>query len=290
LKVERESQQEGRDLELEESQIHEYNRLKEDAAKRSTAINTEIEKLQREQQNDQEKLDAERRKKSELYSQQKQKHKELTEAKSRAEKLREYIVTSKKTLQDHKKLRLELERDVDNTCKRIREINVELEGVMKRQGDAKVDRTESTRQKRRAELLETLRRLFNGVHGRVLNLCEPINNRYKIAITKVLGKYMYAIVVDTEKTARDCIQYMKEQCAEPETFLPLDYIDAKPINEQLREIREPRGVKLVIDVIRYDLPVVKRALQFTCGNSLVCETADDARKVAFGQYQRHKVC
>ena len=48
---------------------------------------------------------------------------------------------------------------------------------------------------------------------------------------------MYAIVVDTEKTARDCIQYMKEQCAEPETFLPLDYIDAKPINEQLREIR-----------------------------------------------------
>jgi len=50
-----ESQSEGRDLELEESQIREYNRLKEEAAKRSTAINTEIEKLQREQQTDQEK-------------------------------------------------------------------------------------------------------------------------------------------------------------------------------------------------------------------------------------------
>ena len=56
LQVEVESQTEGRDLELEESQIHEYNRLKEEAAKRSTALNTEIEKLQREQQNDQEKL------------------------------------------------------------------------------------------------------------------------------------------------------------------------------------------------------------------------------------------
>jgi len=53
--VEQESQNEGRDLQLEESQIHEYNRLKEEAAKRSTAINTEIEKLQREQQTDQEK-------------------------------------------------------------------------------------------------------------------------------------------------------------------------------------------------------------------------------------------
>uniref|UniRef100_H2YW12 Structural maintenance of chromosomes protein n=1 Tax=Ciona savignyi TaxID=51511 RepID=H2YW12_CIOSA len=275
--VELESQNEGRDLELEESQITEYNRLKEEAAKRSTALNTEIEKLQREQQTDQEKLDAERRKKSELWSQQKQKKKELEESSSRVEKLRDYIETSRNTLQEHKKLKVELEQQ------RIREINIELEEVMKKQGDAKVDRTESSRQKRRLELLETLRRLFPGVYGRVLDQCEPVHNRYKIAITKVLGKYMYAIVCDTEKTARDCIQYMKEQCAEPETFLPLDYIDAKPINDQ-----EPRGVKLVIDVIKYELPAIKRALQFTCGNSLVCENADDARKVAFGQVQRHK--
>uniref|UniRef100_H2YW08 Structural maintenance of chromosomes protein n=1 Tax=Ciona savignyi TaxID=51511 RepID=H2YW08_CIOSA len=282
------SQNEGRDLELEESQITEYNRLKEEAAKRSTALNTEIEKLQREQQTDQEKLDAERRKKSELWSQQKQKKKELEESSSRVEKLRDYIETSRNTLQEHKKLKVELEQQVQSSFERIREINIELEEVMKKQGDAKVDRTESSRQKRRLELLETLRRLFPGVYGRVLDQCEPVHNRYKIAITKVLGKYMYAIVCDTEKTARDCIQYMKEQCAEPETFLPLDYIDAKPINDQLREIKEPRGVKLVIDVIKYELPAIKRALQFTCGNSLVCENADDARKVAFGQVQRHK--
>ena len=76
----------------------------------------------------------------------------------------------------------------------------------------------------------------------MLDLCEPVHNRYKIAITKVLGKYMHAIIVDSEKTARDCIQYMKEQCAEPETFLPLDYIDAKPVNEQLREIWSVRCI------------------------------------------------
>ena len=32
-----------------------------------------------------------------------------------------------------------------------------------------------------------------------------------MAITKVLNKNMDAIVVDTEKTGRECIQYMKEQ-------------------------------------------------------------------------------
>ncbi|XP_076824452.1 structural maintenance of chromosomes protein 1A-like isoform X1 [Clavelina lepadiformis] len=275
----------GRDFELEECQIREYNQLKEEAAKRSTAINTEIEKLQREQQNDQEKLDAEKRKRGELVAQKRQKDKELEESTTRVTKLKDYIETSRKTLAEHKKLKEQLEQQVQESFERIRQINIELEEVMRTQGDAKVDRTESSRQKRRVELLETLRRLFPGVYGRVLDLCEPVHNRYKIAITKVLGKYMNAVICDTEKTARDCIQYMKEQCAEPETFLPLDYIEAKPVNEQLREIKEPRGVRLVIDVIKYELPAIKRALQFTCGNSLVCESADDARKVAFGQVQ-----
>lgn len=35
--------------------------------------------------------------------------------------------------------------------------------------------------------------------------------RYTFAITKVLGRNMDAIVVDTEKTGKDCIQYLREQ-------------------------------------------------------------------------------
>ena len=56
-----------------------------------------------------------------------------------------------------------------------------------------------------------------------------------------------------------------------------------------REIREPKNVKLVVDVIRYDPPSIKKALIFACGNALVCETVEDARKVAFGGSERHKV-
>lgn len=39
----------------------------------------------------------------------------------------------------------------------------------------------------------------------------PFFFRYTLAITRVLGRNMDAIVVDTEKTGRDCIQYLKEQ-------------------------------------------------------------------------------
>ncbi len=48
-------------------------------------------------------------------------------------------------------------------------------------------------------------------------------------------------------------------------------------------------MKLVVDVIRYDPPCIKKALLFACGNALVAETMDDAKKVAFGIGERHKV-
>ena len=35
--------------------------------------------------------------------------------------------------------------------------------------------------------------------------------RFSLALTKVMGRNMDAIVVDNEKTAKDCIQYIKEQ-------------------------------------------------------------------------------
>lgn len=71
-------------------------------------------------------------------------------------------------------------------------------------------------------------------HGRLLEMCQPSHRRYQVAITKVLGKYMDAIVCDSEKTARECIQYMKDQRIEPETFLPLDFLDVESIDEKLR--------------------------------------------------------
>lgn len=68
----------------------------------------------------------------------------------------------------------------------------------------------------------------------MINMCHPRHPKYKVAVTKVLGKYMEAIVVDGAETARSCIRYLKEQMLEPETFIPLDNIDAQPVRERLR--------------------------------------------------------
>jgi len=53
-------------------------------------------------------------------------------------------------------------------------------------------------------------------------------------------------------------------------------------------IRSPADVKLVVDVIRYEPPVIKKALLYACGNALVCNTVEDAREVAYNMETRHK--
>lgn len=286
--LEEESQSQGRSLQLEDSQVQQYNRLKEEAGRRAAEYMQDLDAIIRDQKMEQDRLDSAQRDIATYESKLKQKQHELEENKNRVSKLEDYIHTSRSALEDQKKVEQDLAKEVNESSYRVDEINRELESITSQLGEAKVDRQESSRATRKAELIETLKRLYPGVHGRLLDLCEPSHKKYQIAITKVLGKHMDSIVCDSEKTAKDCIQYMKEQRIEPETFLPLDYLEVGQINEKLRDIRDPKNVKLIIDVIHYDPPVIKKALLFACGNALVCETVEDARRVAFGGVERQR--
>nr|CAD7567858.1 unnamed protein product [Timema californicum] len=276
-----ESQSKGRDVHLEDVQVQEYHRLKEEAAKRSAMYLQQLDSVNREQKADQDRLDNEGRKKSEMENRLRQKGHEKDEAQKRIEKLAEHIKTSESALEDQKRMREDLQSDVGSSKERVQELQKELESVLEQLGDARVDKHEDSRRKKKQEIVENFKRLYPGVFDRMINMCQPIHKRYNVAITKVLGKYMEAIVVDTEKTARQCIQYLKEQMLEPETFLPLDYIQAKPLKERLRNIKDPKNVKLLFDVLHYSPMDIKRAVLFATNNALVCETPEDAMKVAY---------
>ncbi|XP_067011670.2 structural maintenance of chromosomes protein 1A [Anabrus simplex] len=276
-----ESQSKGRDVHLEDAQVQEYHRLKEEAGKRSAMYLQQLDSVNREQKSDQDRLDNEGRKKSEIENRLLQKRHEKEEAVKRIEKLAEHIKTSESALEDQRRLRQDLQSDVGTSKERVLELQKELENVVEQLGDARVDKHEDSRRKKKQEIVENFKRLYPGVFDRMINMCQPVHKRYNVAITKVLGKYMEAIVVDTEKTARQCIQYLKEQMLEPETFLPLDYIQAKPLKERLRSIKEPKNVRLLFDVLHYNPPDIKRAVLFATNNALVCETPEDAMKVAY---------
>ena len=76
---------------------------------------------------------------------------------------------------------------------------------------------------------------------------------------------------------------MREQRIGTATFIPLDTIKVPSINEQLRQI-DP-SVKLVIDVMKFDSNF-KRAVHYACGNTIVCETIEEAKDLAFNKSSR----
>ncbi|XP_033230168.1 structural maintenance of chromosomes protein 1A-like [Belonocnema kinseyi] len=271
----------GRDVQLEDEQVSEYNRLKEEAGKLAARYLQMLDSINREQKSDQDRLDNEGRKKTEIENKIKQKGQKRDEAMKRVEKLEEHIKASEASLEEQKKIKSDLQTDCGSSKDKIQSLQQELENISEQLGNAKVDKHEVSRSKKRTELVENFKRLYPGVYDRIINMCEPIHNRYNVAITKVFGKFMEAIVVDTEATARQCIQYLKEQRLDAETFLPLDYIQAKPLRERLRDIQEPKNVKLLYDVLRFSPREIERAVLFATNNALVCETPEDANKVAY---------
>ena len=49
-------------------------------------------------------------------------------------------------------------------------------------------------------------RLFPGVHGRLTDLCQLTQRKYSLAVTVAFGKLFDAVAVDTEATAKSCIE------------------------------------------------------------------------------------
>lgn len=160
-----------------------------------------------------------------------------------------------------------------------------LEGVYQQLMQAGVDRNESERETKLKETLANLQRIFPGVRGRVVDLCQPSARKYETAVSVVLGRNIDAIVVDEEKIAIDCIEYMRNQRAGQATFIPLDTIQVKPVNFKFRSFA--KGARLAVDVISCDV-AVERAVHHACGNALVCDTMEVARYVCYEKSQEIK--
>uniref|UniRef100_A0A8C9W7Q5 Structural maintenance of chromosomes protein n=1 Tax=Scleropages formosus TaxID=113540 RepID=A0A8C9W7Q5_SCLFO len=282
--VEEEGVARGTSVQLEQEQLERYAELKEVSRKQSATLRQQLEKLRWDHRADCEKLEFDRRRKTEVevFVSIKHTQAQLEEFTRRANKLLEYGNTS---LEEHRKQEQSLSAELEEGRARSKVAEKELAEVLGELQNARIDSQESRGLERRNEVLENLRRLYpETMYGRLFDLCHPVHKKYQLAVTKVFGHYMNAIVVASERVARDCIRLVKEERAEPETFLPLDYITVSPLNERLRELP---GAKMVADVIQCAL-LIRKAVQFVCGNALVCETLKEAQQIAFGGPERHK--
>ena len=76
--------------------------------------------------------------------------------------------------------------------------------------EARGDMRANAKAEREQRVLEDMQRLFTGVHGRLVDLCQPSQQRFKVGVTVAMQAHLDSIVVDEERTAMNCIQYLKE--------------------------------------------------------------------------------
>ena len=165
------------------------------------------------------------------------------------------------------------------------ETNENLRKCLEKLLQAKIDHEESEREIKLRATVESLRRMFPGVSGRLVDLCQPTGKKFENAMTVVLGRHLDSIVVDSEQTAIDCIQFMRKQRSGQATFIPLDTIQARPVAEKWRTFAS--GARPAIDVINFD-PQYLRAFQYACGNTLVCDTLEIAKNICYNRGQKVK--
>lgn len=171
----------------------------------------------------------------------------------------------------------QLQSERVRTSQKRTELEEKLEDVAKKLREADDGRRQNDRETRLKEMVTSLKRIFPGVRGRIGDLCTPKQKKYDEAIIVALGRDFDSVIVDTEKTGVECVQYLKEQRFSPMTFIPLDNIKVNAVNTSVKGIS---GARLTIDTINFD-SAVERALSYACGSSVVCDTLDVAKHICY---------
>lgn len=60
---------------------------------------------------------------------------------------------------------------------RITQLQEQLDSIAEQLGDARVDKHEDSRRKKKQEIVENFKELYSGVYDRMINMCQPIHKR-----------------------------------------------------------------------------------------------------------------
>jgi structural maintenance of chromosome 1 len=248
---------------MDEAQLQEYRRLREEAGVRTSLLEGERDTLKAEQRADEQALSQQRSAAAQLRARAEERRALAEAAASRASAARAESVDAKKLAKAKRAERERVSTEAMTSQSRREEAAQHLAALERKLSEARSERRQTERERRQAEAAAMLKREVPGVHGRLTDLSRVTARKYGLALAVALGHNLDAIVVDSRAVAFACIDQLVSRRLERMEFIPLDSCDARPVDEALRGLLPP-GARLAIDLLEFE-PHLGRAFQYALG-------------------------
>uniref|UniRef100_H0VBS3 Structural maintenance of chromosomes protein n=1 Tax=Cavia porcellus TaxID=10141 RepID=H0VBS3_CAVPO len=122
----------------------------------------------------------------------------------------------------------------------------------------------------------------NCVKGLVASLISVKDTSTTMALELVAGERLYNVVVDTEVTGKKLLE--KGELKHRYTIIPLNKISARCIAPETLRVAQnlvgPDSVHMALSLVDYN-PELQKAMEFVFGTTFVCDSMNNAKKVAF---------
>jgi len=269
-------QQTGR--ELSEEDLREYRELRAQVYRRSGNDQMKVDNITRQLKTDEETVNSMRSRVESTQAHVEGLEAEISGLNERRTEVAQNVKSTTKEIDAKKKAINALASERERTAQKHRELEEKLVEVLRKLQYATDFQRETRKDTNQRETVAQLKRIYPGVRGMVHQLCKPTQTKYDNAMVTALGRHWDSIVVESSKTAQDCMAYLKEQRIGQMTFLPLDTVIHDQPNANLRGLH--KGMRLAIDVIDFDASV-ERAMRSACGNTIVTDTLQLARHLCY---------
>src|SRR3989344_2082294 len=122
----------------------------------------------------------------------------------------------------------------------------------------------------------------SGIYGTVADLGN-VSSRYSVALEVAAGPRIKSIVVENDKLAAELIQYLKENRLGMATFLPLNRISGKDSGEEVKKLKEAKGVHdLAINLVSFDSKF-RKIFQCVFADTVIVDNIHVATRLGIGK-------
>ena len=209
----------------------------------------------------------------------------LKESLSKIENLEELQQTKIRELDQHKKNKAELEKelakaqqDVEKMAQQEPEMRTRLSNSRQKEDEARASLTNT---QSRGNVLNGLMRLrdsgrIEGFHGRLGNL-GTIDEKYDVAVSTACAA-LNNMVVDTVEVGQQCIDYLRKNNLGRANFILLDRLAKKDMGP----LNTPEQVPRLFDLIKSKDDIFRPAFYSVLQNTLVAKDLGQANRIAYG--------